>query len=72
MKILSYILLLKKNYNYSSPFWSLNLEGKQKWNILKNHHHLTPNELELFDTQQNVDENITTSPEVLGQGYNYS
>jgi cytoskeletal protein RodZ len=53
----------------------LNPEGKQRWNILKNQHHLTPKELEDWGhcliIQQNVDENSSTSPEVLCHGYSY-
>jgi hypothetical protein len=40
------LFLLEKNYKYTSTFWNLNPEGKQRWNIVKNHHRLTPKELE--------------------------
>jgi hypothetical protein len=54
----------------------LNPETKQRWNILKNHHHLFLKELEVWGhcwiVQQNVDENSCVSQEVLYQGYSYT
>jgi hypothetical protein len=68
--------VFRKNYKYTSAFWNLNPEGKQRWNILKNHHHLNTKELEdwrrCWIIQQNVDENSSVSPTVTCQGYSYT
>jgi hypothetical protein len=54
----------------------LNPEGKQRWNILKNHHHLNPKELEdwgyCWIIQQNINDNSSASPVVICQWYSYS
>jgi hypothetical protein len=70
------ILSPEKNYKYTSAFWSLNPEGKQKWNILKNHQDLNSKELEdwgpYWIIQQNIDDNSSAFPVVTCQRYCYT
>jgi hypothetical protein len=52
----------------------LNREGKQRWNILKNHHYLSQKELmdwgHCWKVQENVDENSLFPQKFCARGTN--
>jgi hypothetical protein len=56
---------IKKEYNYTSLYHNLNVEGKVRWRILKNFNHLSKYELvdwrDCWAVQQNVNENRSSS-----------